>query len=148
MKFIKLFEFFDYENHISKSIRDILIELEDEGMQVKIEYQPESFKYDRPKYALEEPKKTIIQPGVKIEITGKPLPEDQTASYPELYKEFEVSSIRDYIDTVVDFIEDIWPSYDLYFEKYDTDDSHIQDGEVLKDGVCGSIIIQIHKKEI
>jgi hypothetical protein len=144
MRYIKLFESFDDENHISKSIRDILIELEDEGMQVIIEYQPESFKYDRPSYALEEPKKTIIQPGVTIEIKGKPV-----NGYPYMMQqEFEVSSVRDYIDTVVDFIEDIWPSYDLYFEKYDIDDAHIQDGKVLKDGKCGSIVIQIHKREI
>jgi hypothetical protein len=144
MRYIKLFESFDDENHISKSIRDILIELEDEGMQVIIEYQPESFKYDRPSYALEEPKKTIIQPGVTIEIKGKTLNTD----FYDTYEEFEVSSVRDYIDTVVDFIEDIWPSYDLYFEKYDTDDAHIEDGKVLKDGGCGSIVIQIHKREI
>ena len=144
MKYIKLFESFDDENHISKSIRDILIELEDEGMQVEIDYQPESFKYDRPSYALEEPKKTIIQPGVTIEIKGKPV-----NFYPYMMQEeFEVSSVRDYIDTVVDFIETIWPSYDLYFEKYDIDDAHIQDGKVLKDGKCGSIVIQIHKREI
>jgi hypothetical protein len=144
MKYIKLFESFDDENHISKSIRDILIELEDEGMQVDIQYQPESFKYDRPSYVLEEPKKTIIQPSVTIEIKGKTLNTD----FYDTYEEFEVSSVRDYIDTVVDFIEDIWPSYDLYFEKYDTDDAHIQDGKVLKDGGCGSIVIQIHKREI
>ena len=144
MKWIKLFESFDDKNHISKSIRDILIELEDEGMQVEIQYQPESFKYDRPNYILEEPKKTIIQPGVTIEIKGKTLNTD----FYDTYEEFEVSSVRDYIDTVVDFIEDIWPSYDLYFEKYDTDDGHIEDGKVLKDGGCGSIVIQIHKKEI
>ena len=113
-------------------------------MQVIIEYQPESFKYDRPSYALAEPKKTIIQPGVTIEIKGKPV-----NSYPYMMQEeFEVSSVRDYIDTVVDFIEDIWPSYDLYFEKYDIDDAHIQDGKVLKDGKCGSIVIQIHRREI
>jgi hypothetical protein len=144
MRYIKLFESFDDENHISKSIRDILIELEDEGMQVIIEYQPEDFKYDRPSYALEEPKKTIIQPSVTIEIKGKTLNTD----FYDTYEEFEVSSVRDYIDTVVDFIEDIWPSYDLYFEKYDTDDGHIEDGKVLKDGGCGSIVIQIHKREI
>jgi hypothetical protein len=132
MKFIKLFESFDDENHISKSIRDILIELEDEGMQVKVEYQPHSLGSKGNKL-----------PGVTIEITGKP-----DRSYPDIYKEFEVSSVRDYIDTVVDFIEDIWPSYDLYFEKYDVDDAHIQDGKVLKDGKCGSIVIQIHKREI
>lgn len=144
MKWIKLFESFDDDNYISKSIRDILIELEDNGMQVIIEYQPESFKYDRPKYALEEPKKTIIQPGVTIEIKGKPV-----NGYPyEMYKEFDVSLVRDYIDTVVDFIEDIWPSYDLYFEKYDVDDAHINDGKVLTDGKCGSIVIQIYKREI
>jgi hypothetical protein len=144
MRYIKLFESFDDENHISKSIRDILIELEDEGMQVDIQYQPESFKYDRPSYVLEEPKKTIIQPSVTIEIKGKTLNTD----FYDTYEEFEVSSVRDYIDTVVDFIEDIWPSYDLYFEKYDTDDGHIEDGKVLKDGGCGSIVIQIHKREI
>lgn len=146
LHYIKLFESFDDENHISKSIRDILIELEDEGMQVIIEYQPESFKYDRPSYALAEPKKTIIQPGVTIEIKGKEV--NHGAFYPIVYEEFEVSSVRDYIDTVVDFIEDIWPSYDLYFEKYDIDDAHIQDGKVLKDGKCGSIVIQIHRREI
>ena len=145
MRRIKLFENFDKDgDYIVSSIRDILIELEDNGMQVIIEYQPESFKYDRPSYILEEPKKTIIQPGVTIEIKGKPV-----NSYPYMMQEeFEVSSVRDYIDTVVDFIEDIWPSYDLYFEKYDTDDGHIEDGKVLKDGGCGSIVIQIHKREI
>lgn len=144
MKWIKLFESFDDDNYISKSIRDILIELEDNGMQVEIEYQPESFKYDRTSYALEEPKKTIIQPGVTIEIKGKPV-----NSYPYMMQEeFEVSSVRDYIDTVIDFIEDIWPSYDLYFEKYGVDDAHINDGKVLTDGKCGSIVIQIYKREI
>lgn len=145
MRRIKLFENFDKDgDYIVSSIRDILIELEDNGMQVEIEYQPESFKYDRTSYALEEPKKTIIQPGVTIEIKGKPV-----NSYPYMMQEeFEVSSVRDYIDTVVDFIEDIWPSYDLYFEKYDIDDSHLVDGKVLKDGKCGSLVIQIHKREI
>lgn len=145
MRRIKLFENFDKDgDYIVSSIRDILIELEDNGMQVIIEYQPESFKYDRPSYILEEPKKTIIQPGVTIEIKGKTLNTD----FYDTYEEFEVSSVRDYIDTVVDFIEDIWPSYDLYFEKYDIDDAHIQDGKVLKDGKCGSLVIQIHKREI
>ena len=146
MKFIKLFESFDErgEDYIVNSIRDILIELEDEGMQVDIEYQPESFKYDRPSYALEEPKKTIIQPGVVIEIKGKTLNTD----FYDTYEEFEVSSVRDYIDTVIDFIEDIWPSYNLYFEKYDTDDAHIYDGKVLPSGQVGSVVIQIYKKEI
>lgn len=145
MRRIKLFENFDKDgDYIVSSIRDILIELEDNGMQVEIDYQPESFKYDRPSYALAEPKKTIIQPGVTIEIKGKPV-----NSYPYMMQEeFEVSSVRDYIDTVVDFIEDIWPSYDLYFEKYDIDDSHLVDGKVLKDGKCGSLVIQIHKREI
>ena len=145
MRRIKLFENFDKDgDYIVGSIRDILIELEDNGMQVEIDYQPESFKYDRPSYALAEPKKTIIQPGVTIEIKGKPV-----NSYPYMMQEeFEVSSVRDYIDTVVDFIEDIWSSYDLYFEKYDIDDAHIQDGKVLKDGKCGSLVIQIHRREI
>lgn len=145
MRWIKFFESFDKDgDYISKSIRDILIELEDNGMQVEIDYQPESFKYDRPSYILEEPKKTIIQPGVTIEIKGK-----HVNGYPyAMQEEFEISSVRDYIDTVVDFIEDIWPSYDLYFEKYDIDDSHLVDGKVLKDGKCGSLVIQIHKREI
>lgn len=147
MKYIKLFESFDKDDdYIVSSIRDILIELEDNGMTVNIEYSPEDFKYDRPDYVLQEPKKTIIQPGVTIEIKGKEV--NRGAFYPIVYEEFEVSSVRDYIDTVVDFIEDIWTSYDLYFEKYDIDDSHIEDGKVLKDGKCGLIVIQIHKREI
>jgi len=144
MRYIKLFESFDDENHISKSIRDILIELEDEGMEVKIDYHPEDFKYDRPNYILEEPKKTIIQPYVVIEITGK-----EVDNYPvQMHELFEVDGIRDYIDTVVDFIETIWTSYDLYFEKYDVDDAHIYDGKVLPSGQVGSVVIQIHKREI
>ena len=89
MRRIKLFENFDKDgDYIVSSIRDILIELEDNGMQVEIDYQPESFKYDRPSYALAEPKKTIIQPGVTIEIKGKPV-----NSYPYMMQEeFEVSS--------------------------------------------------------
>jgi hypothetical protein len=49
---------------------------------------------------------------------------------------------------VIDFIEDIWPSYTLYFEKYDVDDSHLFDGEILQDGPAGSVVIQIYKREI
>lgn len=144
MRWIKLFESFDDDNYISKSIRDILIELEDEDMQVDINYHPEDFKYDRPNYAFDEPKKTIIQPYVVIEIKGKPFD-----GYPyKMQEEFEVSSVRDYIDTVVDFIEEVWPTYSLYFEKYDVDDAHIDDGKVLKDGPVGSLVIQIHKREI
>lgn len=149
MRWIKLFESFDDDNYVSKSIRDILIELEDEGMQVDINYHPEGFKYAfsptlGPNYAFDEPKKTIIQPYVVIEIKGKPFD-----GYPyKMQEEFEVSSVRDYIDTVVDFIEEIWPTYSLYFEKYDIDDSHLVDGKVLKDGKCGSLVIQIHKREI
>jgi hypothetical protein len=145
MKWIKLFESFERdEDYIVSSIRDILIELQDEGMEIEIDYRPEDFKYDRKSYALEEPKKTIIQPSVTIEIKGK-----NVNDYPyEMHKEFEVSSIRDYVDTVIDFIEDIWPSYTLYFEKYDVDDSHLFDGEILQDGPVGLIVIQIHKREI
>jgi len=133
MRHIKLFEFFDYENHISRSIRDILIELEDEGMEVKIDYQLHSLG-----------SKGNKMPVVTIEIKGKPV-----NGYPyQMHKEFEVSSIRDYIDTVIDFIEDIWTSYDLYFEKYDVDDAHIYDGKVLPSGQVGSVVIQIYKKEI
>ena len=146
MKFIKLFESFDErgEDYIVNSIRDILIELEDEGMEVNIDYNPEDFKYDRPNSILEEPKKTIIPPYVVIEIKGKTLNTD----FYDTYEEFEVSSVRDYIDTVIDFIEDIWPSYNLYFEKYDTDDAHIEDGKVLTDGPAGSVVIQIYKRDI
>ncbi len=145
MRYIKLFESFDDDNYISKSIRDILVELEDEGMQVIIEYNPEDFKYD-----LEEPNKSIIQPLISIIITGKPVLDSNLYlgdTYPyHIQEEFEVSSVRDYIDTVVDFIEDIWPSYDIYFEKYDTDEAYIEAGKVLKDGKCGSIAIKIHKR--
>ena len=146
MRWIKLFESYDNDNedYIVSSIRDILIELEDGGMQVSIEYHPEDFKYDRLSYILEEPKKTIIQPYVVIEIKGK-----HVNFYPyAMQEEFEISSVRDYIDTVVDFIEEVWPTYSLYFEKYDIDDSHLVDGKVLKDGKCGSLVIQIHKREI
>lgn len=126
MRWIKLFESFDKSNedYIVSSIRDILVELQDEGMEIEIDYRPE----DR----------------VTIEIKGK-----NVNDYPyEMHKEFEVSSIRDYVDTVIDFIEEIWPSYTLYFEKYDVDDSHLFDGEILQDGPVGLIVIQIHKREI
>jgi hypothetical protein len=125
MRHIKLFESFDRdEDYIVSSIRDILIELQDEGMEIEIDYQSHSL--------------------VTIEIKGKTLNTD----FYDTYEEFEVSSVRDYIDTVIDFIEDIWPSYNLYFEKYDTDDAHIEDGKVLTDGPVGSVVIQIYKKEI
>ena len=66
MKYIKLFESFDKDDdYIVSSIRDILIELVDNGMTVNIEYSPEDFKYDRPDYVLQEPKKTIISGKVK-----------------------------------------------------------------------------------
>jgi hypothetical protein len=72
MKWIKLFESFEHdEDYIVSSIRDILVELQDEGMEIEIDYRPEDFKYERPSYALEEIKKVIIQPGVTIEIKGK-----------------------------------------------------------------------------
>jgi hypothetical protein len=125
IKNFSLFEDFDNkEEYIVSSIRGILIELEDEGMEVEIEYHS-------------------IQ-GVTIEIKGNPVDD-----YPYvMHKQFEVSSIRDYIDTVIDFIEYTWSSYILYFEKYDVDDSCIYDGEVLQDGPVGSLVIQIYKKKI
>ena len=125
---IKLFESFDNDNedYIFSSITDILIELKDNGMGVAINYSKVATVVNE-----------IKKPGITIEITGK---------YHTECEEFEVSSVRDYIDTVIDFIEDIWISYYLYFEKYDGDDSHIEDGKVLKDGKCGSIVIQIYKK--
>lgn len=145
MKHIKLFEgFSESEDYITDSIRAILIELEDEGMEVEINYHPEDFKYDRPSYALEEPKKTIIQPYVVIEIKGK-----EVNNYPvQVHELFEVDGIRDYIDTVIDFIEGVWTTYDLYFEKYDVDDAHIYDGKVLPSGQVGSVVIQIYKREL
>ena len=125
IKSFSLFEAFDKdEDYIVSSIRDILIELEDDGMVVEIEYN--------------------LTPGVTIEIKGNPVD-----SYPYvMHKQFEVSSIRDYIDTVIDFIEYTWSSYILYFEKYDVDDSCIYDGEVLQDGPVGSLVIQIYKKKV
>ncbi len=145
MKYIKVFESFDKDDgdYIVSSIRDILIELEDEGMKVEVEYEHVA---RARRYA--ELSKTIVEPGVTIKITGKEHEIDE--SFPLLHKdeEFEISSIRDYIDTVVDFIEDIWPDYSIYFEKYATDHTHIGYSKVLKDGKCGSIVIQIHKREI
>ena len=125
IKSFKLFEDFDNEEeYIVSSIRGILIELEDDGMEVEIEYHSTQ--------------------GVTIEIKGNPVD-----SYPYvMHKEFEVSSIRDYIDTVIDFIEYTWSNYILYFEKYDVDDSCIYDGEVLQDGPVGSLVIQIYKKKV
>lgn len=148
MRRIKLFESFkndDNEDYIVNSIRDILIELEDNGMIVDIYYTPLDFRYDKPSYVLAPQKKTIIQPVVTIEIKGSVI---DTDVFYDIYEEFEVSSIRDYIDTVVDFMEGIWPSYSLYFGKYDVEGDILEDDKVLKDGKCGSIVIQIHKKEI
>ena len=73
IKSFKLFEDFDNEEeYIVSSIRGILIELEDDGMEVEIEYHSTQ--------------------GVTIEIKGNPVD-----SYPYvMHKEFEVSSIRDY----------------------------------------------------
>ena len=60
MKYIKLFEGFDEsEDYIVNSIRDILIELEDEGMEIEIVYQPHSLG-----------SKGNKMPGVTIEIKG------------------------------------------------------------------------------
>ena len=141
LHYIKLFESFDNDNedYIVSSIRDILIELEDDGMGVDINYSKVARVVNG-----------IKIPAITIEITGKW--HDSHNHDPEC-EGFEVSSVRDYIDTTLDFIEGIWPSYDLYFEKYDIDDPSltfstvVKDGKVLKDGLCGSIVIQIYKKK-
>jgi len=106
MKFIKLFESFESKNmnYILKSIRDILIELEDEGMRVDIS--------------------NLMDEKILVKISGKKVmgeldfPSVMPGILLEVDKEFNIDILIDYVNTLIDFLDEFF-IYDIYFELFD-----------------------------
>jgi len=138
MKYIKLFKIFesiDNIDYILKSVRDIFIELEDEGMNVDISYS------------------TLIKDEILVKIIGKKVSEEldfpsvRPGVFTDVSKEFDIDTLRDYVDMLIDFLNEFY-TYDIYFELFDKyGGAPIKKVDKLeKDNNLGSITIHIKIK--
>lgn len=132
MNWIKLFDNFNDEDYIESSIKDILVELVDIGMEISVKY-----------YRVGNSNSTKgTQPGVTIEIGGKYLDD-----FPDIYESFKLSTIKDYVDTIIDFIKEVWPNFTVYYDQYATNEAHLKGSKTLTkyNTEIGLLTIQIYK---
>ncbi len=119
MKYIKVFEKFD-KDYVKDSIKDLLIELQDMGMLVEVGHWKPRIGEDDKEYYL-------------ISIKGVL---DKTVDYgtygeSEVFKTFNTNLIKDYVGTVIDFMEEFCPDFESYFEYYGNNEKNLGESETL-----------------
>ena len=119
MKYIKLFDSYE-KDYIKDSINDILVELKDKNMLVEVWHWKPVPNSERKEYY------TISIKGVF----------DRTIDYLEygdsdLYRKYNTNLISDYVDTVIDFMQEFCPDFEVYFEYYDNGEVDLGESEKL-----------------
>ena len=106
MKYIKLFEDFG-KGYVEDSIKDILVELKDLGMIIEV-------------WHVTNKKEEYYS----ISITGK----EEEEMY---HQSFNTNILKDYVDTVIDFMKEFCHGFEPYFEYYGNNEKDLGESETL-----------------
>ena len=123
MKYIKLFDSYE-KDYIKDSINDILVELKDKNMLVEVwHWKPKK------KWKMGEDHREYYTISIKGVF-------DRTIDYLEygdsdLYRKYNTNLISDYVDTVIDFMQEFCPDFEVYFEYYDNGEVDLGESEKL-----------------
>lgn len=124
MKHIKLFENFD-KDYVKDSIKDLLIELQDMGMLVEVWHWKPKKKWKMGKDHKNEyfsiSIKGVLHKTIDYGVYGES----------EVFKTFNTNLIKDYVGTVIDFMEEFCPGFEPYFEYYGNDEKDLGESETL-----------------
>lgn len=129
MRYIELFEGFK-KDYVNDSIKDILVELQDSGMEVEVWHWIPNKK---------ESKDPNHKEAYNVWIHGSKKRHNT--------KKFNTNILKEYIDTISEFMKEFCPDFEVYFEYYDRNEQDIGEGETLElDKVVGSVAFTYRKK--